>query len=384
MPRPADSVVRVAFVVGNYNYHVDGVSLTSNRQVAYLMTQGVPVRVYAPVGPRTEIDHVGPLVPVPSVGIPTTPYRLAIGLPKSVKRDLAAFRPTLVHLGTPDWLGLAAWEWARRRHIPVVTTYHTHFASYARYYRVGFLEPTVWRLQRWFYPKCDAVYVASDSMADELRRHGVRANFVVAPFGVDQANFSPGFRSEAGRAGHGFTPDDVGLAFVGRLVWEKGLAVVAGVSRSLTAAGVPHRVLIVGQGPAEPGLRAKLPDAVYAGYLGGTELGTAYASADVFLFPSASETFGCVTVEALASGLPAVVADATGSRDIVRDGVEGLVCPAGDVAAFTAAVTRLVREPRTRARMAQAGWVRAAEVRWDAALATMLDNFRRAARKIPA
>jgi glycosyltransferase involved in cell wall biosynthesis len=375
--------LRVAFVTGNYDYHVDGVSLTTNRQVAYLVQRGVPVRVYSPVGKRAEIVHAGPLVPVPSVGIPSTPYRLGLGLPRAAREDLSAFRPTLVHLTTPDLLGVATWEWARRRRIPVVTTYHTHFASYARYYGLGFLEPALWWIQKWFYPKCDAVYTASGSMADELRRHGVNANFVPAPFGVDQANFSPTFRSEDWRAKHGFKPDDVVLAFVGRLVWEKGLVVLAETSHALTAAGVPHKVLVVGQGPAEAGLRAKLPDAVYAGYLGGKELGTAFASSDIFLFPSASETFGCVTVEALASGLPAVVADATGSRDIVRNDVEGLVCPTGDVPAFAAAVTRLVREPDTRRRLASAGITRAAEFRWDAVLALMLENFRRAANKIP-
>src|SRR5262245_54829068 len=116
---PHDSDLRVAFFTGNYNYNIDGVSLTSNRQVAYLERCDVPVRVYAPVGRRRVIDHAGTLVPVPSVRIPTTPYRLALGLPERVRRDMAEFHPTLVHLATPDWLGLAAFEWARRRKIPV-------------------------------------------------------------------------------------------------------------------------------------------------------------------------------------------------------------------------------------------------------------------------
>lgn len=370
-------MLRVAFFAGAYNGVLDGVTLTSNRQVAYLVEQGVPVRVYAPTADRPVLVHAGDLVPVPSVGIPGTPYRLALGLPPSIRRDLTAFRPTLVHLATPDLLGTAALLWATRHRVPAVATYHTHFSSYLRYYRAGFLEPLAWRAQRWFYRRCAEVSVATRSMADELLAHGVAANYVINPFGVDTAHFSPAHRSDDWRRRHGIAPGEVVLLFVGRLVWEKGLRLWANVIRRLEAEGVPHRSVVVGEGPAGTALRALLPNTVFTGRLPGDELGTAYASADVFFFPSASETFGCVTVEALASGLPCVVADATGSRDILRHGLEGLVCPPGDEAAFFDALARLVREPPTRAAMAAAAVRRAAEFRWEAVLAAMLANWQR-------
>jgi glycosyltransferase involved in cell wall biosynthesis len=375
---PVRRPLRVAFFAGSYNHVVDGVVLTSNRQVAYLEQQGVPVRVYAPTTATPALQHAGTLVPIPSVGIPNTPYRVALGLPRSARRDLEAFRPTLVHLATPDWLGAAALRWAERHNIPAVATYHTHFNSYLKFYRLGFLGPLAWFWQRRFYGRCAEVYVAGRSMADELRAHGLDAHFVYAPFGVDHAEFSPQKRSEEWRARHGFKPGDVVVAFVGRLAWEKGLELFAQVVSRLEAEHVPHRSLVVGEGPAGPALRRRLPNTVFTGWLNRAEVAMAFASADVFFYPSASETFGCVTVEALSCALPCVVADAAGSRDIVRNDVDGLICPPEDATAFFNAVTRLCREPETRDRLRVAGLARAAEFRWEVVLDQMLANFRRA------
>jgi glycosyltransferase involved in cell wall biosynthesis len=374
--------LRVAFFTGNHNYAIDGVALTSNRQVAYLESVGIPVRVYAPTKARSVLEHSGTLVSVPSVPF-VPPYRLAVGMTRRVRRDLTTFHPTLVHIATPDPLGFAALRWARRHHVPVVTTYHTHWVRYLRFYRLGFLTRTIWQLHRRFYGRCNEVYVAGRSMADELRGHRVDANFVISPLGVDPERFAPMNRSAAWRAAHDIGPDDVAVLFVGRLVWEKGLDHFANVVRRLEDAGVPHRSVVVGEGVAGLELRARLPRTTFTGRLGGEELAVAFASSDVFFFPSASETFGCVTVEALASGLPCVVADATGSRDIVRDGVEGLVCPPGDEGLFAAAVERLIREPQMRGRMREAALKRASGYRWDTVLARMVENFERVAGQRP-
>jgi phosphatidylinositol alpha 1,6-mannosyltransferase len=370
MPPP-----RVALFTGNYNYVIDGVALTMNRLVEYLERVGVAVRVYAPVAAKPALAHSGTLVPVPSVPV-VPPYRLALGVTPSVKRDLHTFAPNIVHLATPDLLGFSALRWARRRKVAAVTTYHTHFVSYLKYYRVGFLEGLAWRAHNWFYPRCAQTYVAAASMADELHAHGVRANFVEAPFGVDPKQFHTGRRSMEWRRSLGIGDDEVVVGFVGRLVWEKGLAVFADVVNTLKAGGVKFRALVVGDGPAAAGLRTKLPDAVYTGRLAHDAVATAFASADVFFYPSASETFGCVTVEALASGPAVVVADATGSRDIVRNGVDGVVCAAGDVAGFAAAVRRLIEDRQERERLRAAGLVRAKEYEWDAVHARMVGNYR--------
>lgn len=368
--------LRVAVVAGAYTDVLDGVTLTTDRQVRYLLDRGVPVRVYAPGPVRPVHAPAGELVPVPSVPLTGTAYRMAVGLTPAVRRDLRRFRPTLVHLATPDLLGAGVLRWAVRRRVPAVATFHTHFARYLRYYRLGLLEPLAWRWLRGFYRRCREVYVAARSTADELAEHGIAGNVAIRPFGVDADHFAPARRSDDWRSRHGIGPGDVAVLFVGRLVWEKGLRVWADAVRRLEADRVPHRGVVVGEGPAGPAVRAMLPRTTFTGRLSGDELATAYASSDVFLFPSGSETFGLVTVEALASGLAVVVADAPGSRDIVRDGVDGMVCPAGDAAAFAAAVARLVREPAMRAAFAAAGVRRAAAYRWDAVLGQMLSDFR--------
>lgn len=368
-------MLRIALFTGNYNYAIDGVARTMNRLVGYLEKTGVAVRVFAPTAAQPLFPHQGTLVSVPSIQIPNNPYRLALGLPPSARRELREFDPTIVHLCTPDLLGFAALRWARFKKIPVVSTYHTHFTSYLRYYGLSLLSPAVWGLTRWFYRHCDKVFIAAGSMASELRCHGVRANFIEAPFGVDMAQFHAGRRSMEWRRSLGIEDHEVVVAFVGRLVWEKGLDVFADVLNRLNASGVKHRALVVGDGLARQGLEGMLPEAIYTGYLTDEALATAYASSDVFFNPSASETFGCVTVEALASGLPVVAADAPGSRDIVRNGTDGLLCTPEDRDAFTAAVRRLVENSNTRAAFRQRALQRATSYRWDYVLDAVVRHY---------
>ncbi len=366
--------LRVAVVTGNFDTVVDGVSLTLQRQVEYLRSRGVPVRVYAADGPRV-ISHSHPLVNVPSVAVPGTPYRLAFRHSSAARRDLRQFRPTLVHVATPDLLGWSVLRWASDRRIPVVATYFTHFSRYVKYYGLGRLEPLAWAFLRRFYCRCSEVHVPAASMVPELKSHGLPGPFVVSPFGVDLTHFSPANRSPEWRLAHGIAASDVVVVFVGRLVWEKNLELWANVIRRLEAGGVPHRSLVVGEGPAEAELRRRLPRTIFTGRLAQPELGTAMASSDLFFFPSESETFGCVTAEALASGLPAVVADATGSRDIVQHDVNGLICPRNDEAAFLGAVRRLLRESETRRRLGANGPARAADFAWEAVLPRLLTHF---------
>jgi phosphatidylinositol alpha 1,6-mannosyltransferase len=372
-------MLRIALFTGNYNYAIDGVARTMNRLVRYLETAGVPVRVFAPTASHPLFPHEGTLVSVPSVQIPTNPYRLALGMPPSVRRQLRAFAPSIVHICTPDLLGFAALRWARFHRIPVVTTYHTHFSSYLKYYHLSVLKPIVWSLTRRFYRRCDEVYVAAASMAEELKSHGVKANYVEAPFGVDTSQFHPACRSLEWRRSLGIDDDEVVVSFIGRLVWEKGLTVFADVLNKLQADGVRFRTLVVGDGLARSGLEAMLPNAIYTGYLTNGGLATAFASADLFFNPSASETFGCVTVEALASGLTVVAADAPGSRDIIRDGKDGILCLPDDREAFCRALRRLIQDKAVRNELRRSGLQRAASFRWDVVLEAMLRNHQRVA-----
>ena len=344
--------LRIALFTGAYNHIADGVSLTLNRLVDYLGHKGAEVRVYAPTTDRPALRHAGTLVPVRSIQAPGRPdYRVSLGLSGDAQRNLTEFRPSLFHIATPDFLGLSALRTARRTGTTVVASYHTHFASYLDYYRLGILEGGVWGYLRWFYNECRHVYVPTPSMLQVLEQHGITSDMRLWPRGVESDLFNPSRRSLAWRRAKGFEDEDVVVTFVSRLVAEKGLKVVEEVARGLASRKVPHKILIVGDGPEGPSLRSALPAAVFAGHLRGEDLATAYASSDIFLFPSETETFGNVTLEAMSSGLPAVVANATGSNALVTDGLNGYLVTPRDSAEFLDRVARLIENKELRGQM---------------------------------
>lgn len=364
---------RIALFTGNYNHIPDGVSLTLNRLVRHLEQRGDKVLVFGPTVSDPPINHAGTLVPVPSLPVPgRSEYRLTTRLTRSARRRLEAFAPDLVHIATPDILGLQALKWAKAQGIPVVSSYHTHFASYLKFYRLGFLEDGLWKAARWFYNQCEQVYVPSESVGEVLCEHGITAPIRLWTRGIERERFSPRNRSAAWREHYGFQPNVPVVTFISRLVSEKGLNVFADVIERLEAASVPHHSLIVGEGPIREVLEARLTRTVFTGHLGGDDLATAYASSDLFLFPSETETFGNVTLEAMASGIPTVCANAPGSRSLVDDGVTGFLCPPGDVDSFYDAVASLAQDDAQRGRMGSAA--RRASLTYD--WATIMNRLR--------
>ena len=297
--------LRVALVTSSYNYIKDGVALTLNRLVAFLEAQGVEVLVFAPTAPEPAFQHAGTIVAVPSVALPARPeYRLALGMPADVREKLKAFAPDIIHIAVPDLLGMRALKLAREEGIPAVATYHTRYETYLKHY--WYAAPFTGLLKahlRRFYGACREVYVPSTDIAESLKREGCRDNFRIWPRGIDASRFDPVKRSTGWRAQHGIGVDEVVVLHVSRLVREKRIDVLAGMLNGLKGTGAPHRVVIVGDGPELETLQAALPHAVFTGTLDGEMLAIAYASSDIFVFPSETESFGNVTLEAMASGL---------------------------------------------------------------------------------
>jgi glycosyltransferase involved in cell wall biosynthesis len=369
--------MRVALVTSSYNFIRDGVALTLNRLVGYLEAQGVEVLVFAPIAPKPALAHKGTIFPVPSIPLPGRPeYRMAFGLGAAAKRALRDFKPDIIHLAVPDFLGQAALAFAQANGVPAVATYHTRYETYLKHYwYLAPLEGLLTRMLRRFYGTCREVYVPSDSTRDALLADGLRDNFKPWPRGIDTARFNPDKRSAAWRAELGIGPDELVILHVSRLVREKRLDTLTAALMRIT---VPHKVVIVGDGPDRGFAEKALPDAIFTGFQGGEFLATAYASSDIFVFPSDSESFGNVTLEAMASSLPCVCADATGSRSLVVAGETGFLAHADNAEEFVRHITTLASDPALRAAMGLAGRARALTFSWDETLARMLGYYRAA------
>ena len=371
--------LRVALFTGNYNYIKDGVALTLNRLVTHLQTRGIPVLIFAPIGPQPAFEPVGELVPVPSIPIPTrSEYRIALGLPKRARQRLADFKPTLFHIAVPDILGYQALNLGERTQVPVVSSYHTRYDTYLKFYGLSGLENFGKKYLRNFYARCRMVYPPSQSMADILRAEGLAQNVEVWARGIDASHFSPQKRSLEWRRSQGIADDEQIISFVGRLVKEKNTGLLVDIYNEITQRGLRFRAMLVGNGPEEQAMRAALPQAVFAGFLHGEELARAYASSDIFLFPSESETFGNVTLEAMASGLPAVCADASGSRSLVIEGETGYcVSAAWGAPAFADKLEELLQDSALRNRMAEAGRKYALTYNWETIMDGLIASYRR-------
>lgn len=373
------SDLRVAIFTGNYNHIQDGVSLTLNRLVDFLERQGVEVLVFGPTIDDPPIDHNGELISVPSVPMPgRSEYRVTIGFPESVQRRLAEFNPNLVHLATPDLLGFRAMRYAQSHNIQIVASYHTHFTSYLKYYNLEMLEILGWKYLVWFYSQCKHVYVPSPSMADELNKQGIDDGIRIWARGVNTDQFNPDKRDMEWRRSIGIDDDELVVSFVSRLVWEKDLQTYVDSINKLKGSDTKFKAMVVGDGPAKKELQQMLPEAHFTGFITGDELARAYASSDIFLFPSDTETFGNVTLEAMSSGLPCVVADATGSKSLVESGVNGFLAPPRNTKEFADSVLKIAENEGLRRNMGDTARQKALAYSWDNVNGELLKNYREA------
>ncbi|SDA29345.1 glycosyltransferase family 1 protein [Sphingomonas sp. NFR15] len=371
--------LRVALFSGNYNYTRDGANQTLNLLVGYLLKQGAAVRVYSPVSRKPAFPPVGDLVGTRSVKMPggRAEYKLGLAIDARVRADLDAFAPNLVHVSAPDFLNHSAVRYAREKGIPVVASYHTRFETYVKYYGIGFVAPLIVKLQRKFYQSVDEVLAPSQMMGEILREWGVTTPVTRWSRGVNHDRFNPSRRSLEWRRSLGIGDDEIAVGFLGRLVKEKGLDVFAKAMHALDARGVPHRTLVVGEGPARDWFAKEIPDAVFAGYVTGDDLGRAVASMDVFFNPSVTETFGNVTLEAMAAGVPVVAARASGAVGLLEEGVTGLIVPPTDIEGYADALQRFCEDEAFRLGAGRAGVAEAAGYKWERINQVVLDTYLR-------
>jgi glycosyltransferase involved in cell wall biosynthesis len=367
---------------GNYNYVRDGANQALNRLVDYLLRQGAQIRVYSPTVAKPAFKPTGEVVSVPSVPIPLRPeYRLPLALTPRVRRDLAEFAPNIVHIASPDVVAHRAVSWARRRDVAAIASIHTRFETYLAYYHLQMLEPAARAIMRRLYRRCDAIVVPAESSAAVLRAQRMNRDISIWTRGVDREQFHPGRRDLAWRRSMGIEDDALAISFLGRLVMEKGLDVFADAIDALAARGVRHRVLVIGDGPARPWFEERLPTAIFAGQQVGGDLARALASSDVFLNPSITETFGNVTLEAMACGLPVVAAAATGASSLVRDGETGVLVEPTEIETFADALEAYASDPELRRRHGEAGLTYARTMDWDRINSAVVKTYLRVIEK---
>lgn len=286
----------------------------------------------------------------------------------------------VVHYTTPGPVGLAALHTAWRLQLPMVGSFHTDLAAYTRLLSGSdWLGRLMGQYMRWPYGRCQRVLVPSEATRDLLVRTQTAADRVVVwPRGVDTTLFDPARRRRDLRD-RWRARDRPVVLYVGRVSREKGLAMLPDLQAVIYARGIAHRLVIVGDGPMRTELSRRCPDAVFTGTLGREDVADAFASSDIFLFPSATDTAGNVVLEAQASGLPVVVTSAGGPREQMIHDETGLATD-GSLERLAEAVVRLARDVATRNAMGKAARRFACTRRWSMALAPLYDAWRDAAR----
>lgn len=366
---------RVVFFTETFLPRVDGIVNTLCWTLRGLIEAGCEPLVVAPAGNDTEFPGAR-VVAANAATFPLYPeVRLAVAGP-GIWRTLDEFNPDLVHLVGPVVNGVGGLLYAQARGVPVVASYHTDLPRYAHHYALGWLEGGIWGALRAVHNRCALTLCPSTAVMDDLRQHGFE-RLRYWSRGVDTRLFSLHRRSPAWRARLGTADADILLLYVGRLAREKRIDDLLPLAR---LPGV--HLAIVGDGPARAELEATFAGtgATFTGRLQGTDLASAYAAADVFVFPSDSEAFGNVVLEAMACGLPVVAAAAGGVLDLVQPGSTGALFPAGDRDALTGLVARYRDAAPLRHEHGLAGLAAARERTWQRQHALLLDQYRAALR----
>ena len=371
------SRVRIALFSEVYWPMVSGVGVTLLRLTDALQARGHAVRVYSAtyalpegVPDRPEV-HRSPSVPFflyPDV-------QWAFPRLRDVVEDLEAFQPDIVHVATEFSLGIAGLKAARQLDLPLIASAHTDYDQYAASYGVPWALRAGWHYLRWFYGQAHRVLCPSRIYEQSVHRHGVTHTGIWSR-GVDPAVFSAAWRSDAYRAAFGVGPDDLLVTYIGRIAREKNLGLLLEAWETLAPERGAGKLLLVGRGPLEEEIRRReIPGVHVTGLLQGPALSAAYASADIFTFPSTTETFGNSLLEAMGSGLPSLVAAAGGVLEFAEHGGNAWLVEPDSTPAIVAGLRRLLTDAALR-RQLGAGALATARARdWGGVYDQLLEDY---------
>ncbi len=356
---------------------VSGVGVTLLRLTQALEQRGHQVRVYTasyalPKGQRDRAEvHRSPSVPLflyPDV-------QWAFPRLRDVIDDAARFRPDVVHVATEFALGLAGLKAARQLRLPLVASAHTDYDKYAARYGVDWALRVGWHYLRWFYGQAHRVLCPSRIYEEHLHSRGVTHTGVWSR-GVDPAHFHPRFRSEVYRQALGLGPNDLLVTYIGRIAKEKNLVQLLAAWEALSSERGSAQLALVGRGPLEEEIRRReIPGVHILGLMHDRDLSEAYASADIFVFPSATETFGNSLLEAMGSGLPSLAASAGGVLEFAQHGRNAWLVSPNSAAALTLGLRRLMQDVGLRAGLAEGALQTARERGWDQVYDRLLMDY---------
>ena len=362
--------MRIALFTETFLPHTDGIVTRLTQTIKELHRAGDDILIVAPHAPGLPINYQGASV----VGLPSFPlpvYRdFYVGLPftsNALRAKVPAFAPDLIHAINPVMLGWEALYHARRSRVPLIASYHTNLPAYAHRYGLSILEHPLWGYLRLLHNRAQLNLCTSQFVRELLQAHGIRSVQLWEP-GIDTNHFHPQLRSDAWRirltGGH---PESTILLYVGRLAAEKGLDRLMAILPQLDSC----HVALVGDGPMAEALRRAATGfpVTFLGSLYGKDLAAAYASSDLFVLPSSTETLGLAAIEAMASGLPVVGARSGGIPDTVVEGETGLLFDPDDLEDFARSLRYLVAHMYERRHMGQAARRHAERWSWAAATA---------------
>ena len=364
--------IKVAFFADILLKDFDGAIKTMYQLIHRIPDEKTEYAFFTGILPKHSFQHQA--IKVPSVGIPlNNTYKIAFPQfrKKRLSQALSQFKPDVIHLATPSFLGFWGLSYAKKHKIPALSIYHTHFISYVRYYfmRTPFLiKPVEWfvkKMYKRFYNQCDVVYAPTLKIKEELESYGISHKVLkLWQRGLDAHLFNPS-QKDAGYMKETTGNDKPCILFASRLVWEKNMETLFGIYDALEAEGIDVNFVVAGTGVAEETARQRMKKAIFLGFLPHEKLAKVYASCDVFVFTSVSESYGNVVVEAMACGCVPVIARGGGSQTLIKDGKTGFLCDPNKPIDYVTKINLLLSDTKRKQKMQQAGYKYVAPLSWD-------------------
>ncbi|WP_066250159.1 glycosyltransferase family 4 protein [Neobacillus drentensis] len=368
--------MRIAIFTDTYDPDINGVARTLKYFIHYLENKNISYKVFAPDSLSNESVSSN-VCRVKSLSFFLYPdCRLAFPNLSRIKSELEEFSPDIIHVATPFNMGLCGVYLAKKLTIPLVGSYHTDFDHYLKFYDLRFFSKILWKYMNWFHKPFKKLFVPSNETLNQLKCQGF-VNLEVWPGGVDCQLFHPYYEKQVIREQWGISKKYL-LTYVGRLAPEKDLKTLLAVAKALPAE-INEEVqwFVIGDGPQREELQIEAPaNMTLTGYLTGEQLAEIYSASDLFVFPSPTETFGNVVIEALASGTTAITANSGGVKNIIKAGVTGYLCETGNVMEFTNAILKLLENDDLRKQLGIEGRNYALTQSWDKIFSHLLWHYR--------